>query len=49
MIDLGFRKDNVLAVNGAGLLTIEGQDSFAQRLRSNPDILDVAMIRRASL
>jgi putative ABC transport system permease protein len=43
-IDLGFRKDNILVVNGAGLLTIEGRDSFIQRLRSNPDILDVATI-----
>jgi len=43
-IDLGFRKDNVLVVSGAGLLTIEGRESFVQQLRSNPDILDVAMI-----
>jgi putative ABC transport system permease protein len=43
-IDLGFRKDNVLVVSGAGLLTIEGREGFLQQLRSNPDILDVAMI-----
>jgi putative ABC transport system permease protein len=43
-IDLGFRKDNVLVVSGAGLLTIEGREGFVQQLRSNPDILDVAMI-----
>jgi putative ABC transport system permease protein len=43
-IDLGFRKDNMLVVIGNGLLTVGGQESFTQRLRSNPDILDVAMI-----
>jgi putative ABC transport system permease protein len=43
-IDLGFRKDNVLVVSGAGLLTIEGREGFVQELRSNPDILDLAMI-----
>ena len=48
-IDLGFRKDNVLVITGAGLLTIDGRESFVQRLRSNPGILDVAMIRHASL
>jgi putative ABC transport system permease protein len=43
-IDLGFRKDNVLVVRGAGLLTIEGREGFVQRVRSNPGVLDVAMI-----
>jgi len=43
-IDLGFRKDNVLVVSGAGLLTIEGREGFVQQLRSNADVLDVAMI-----
>ncbi len=43
-IDLGFRKDNVLVVSGNGLLTIEGREGFVQQLRSDPDILDVAMI-----
>jgi putative ABC transport system permease protein len=43
-IDLGFRKDNVLVVDGVGLLSIGGQESFIQRLRSDPDILDVATI-----
>jgi putative ABC transport system permease protein len=43
-IDLGFRKDNILVVRGAGLLTIEGREGFVQQLRSNPDVLDVAMI-----
>jgi putative ABC transport system permease protein len=43
MMDLGFRKDNVLVINGTGLLKLDGQDSFTQRLKSNPDILDVAM------
>jgi putative ABC transport system permease protein len=42
-IDLGFRKDNVLVVSGNGLLTIDGLEGFVQRLRTNPDILDVAM------
>ena len=43
-IDLGFRKDNVLVINGVGRLTIAGRESFIQQLRSNPDILDVATI-----
>jgi putative ABC transport system permease protein len=43
-IELGFHKDNVLVVSGSGLLKLDGQDGFIQRLRSNPDILDVAMI-----
>ena len=43
-IDLGFHKDNMLVVSGSGLLTIAGQEGFIQRLRANPDILDVAMI-----
>jgi putative ABC transport system permease protein len=41
-IDLGFRKDNVLVIGG-GSLTVSGQESFIQRLRSSPDILDIAM------
>jgi len=41
-LDLGFRKDNILIVNGNALLTIGGQESFVQRLRSDPGILDVA-------
>jgi putative ABC transport system permease protein len=41
-IDLGFHKDNVLVVGG-GLLKLDGQASFIQRLKSDPDILDVAM------
>ena len=43
-IDLGFRRDNVLVVIGNALLTMDGEQSFVQRLRANPDILDVAMI-----
>jgi putative ABC transport system permease protein len=43
-IDLGFHKDNMLVVDGGGLLSTDGQTSFIQRLRANPDILDVAMI-----
>ena len=42
-IDLGFRKDNVLVVSGGGLLKLDGQASFIQRLKSDPDIVDVAM------
>ncbi|HMH64936.1 MAG TPA: ABC transporter permease [Rhizomicrobium sp.] len=42
-IDLGFHKDNVLVIDGVGLLKLDGQESFTQRLKSNPDILDVAM------
>jgi len=43
-IDLGFRRDNVLVVIGNALLTMDGEESFVQRLRANPDILDVATI-----
>jgi putative ABC transport system permease protein len=43
-IDLGFRKDNTVVIVGNDLLTVGGQDSFVQRLKSNPGILDVAMI-----
>jgi putative ABC transport system permease protein len=42
-IDMGFRKDNLLVVSGGGLLSLGGQESFVQRLRSNPGILDVAV------
>jgi putative ABC transport system permease protein len=41
-VDLGFRTDNILVVQGGGGLTVGGQESFIQRLRSNPGILDVA-------
>ncbi len=43
-MDLGFRKDNTLVVIGNALLTMGGQESFVQRLRANPNILDIAMI-----
>ncbi len=43
-MDMGFHKDNVLVVIGNALLTMDGQQSFVQRLRANPDIIDVAMI-----
>jgi putative ABC transport system permease protein len=43
-IDLGFRKENLLVVSGAGLLTIEGREGFVQQLRSHPGVLDIAMI-----
>jgi putative ABC transport system permease protein len=42
-IDMGFRKDNLLVVSGDGLLTLGGRESFVQRLRSHPGILDVAV------
>ena len=42
-IDLGFRKDNLLVVPADGLVTVGGRESFVQRLRSNPGILDVAV------
>jgi putative ABC transport system permease protein len=49
-IDLGFRRDNVLAVsggmltvNGGGRTTAEGRNGFVQTLRANPGILDIAM------
>ena len=42
-IDLGFRKDNLLVVSGDGLLTVGGRESFIQRLRTNPGILDAAV------
>ena len=44
-IDLGFRKDNMLVVIGNGLLTLGGQESFIQQLRSRSRYTsDVAMI-----
>ena len=42
-IDLGIRKDNLLVVPGGGLVTLGGRESFVQRLRSHPGILDVAV------
>jgi putative ABC transport system permease protein len=42
-LDLGFRKDNLLVVAGNGLLTLGGQESFTQRLRSQPGVLELAM------
>ncbi|HEX4271153.1 MAG TPA: ABC transporter permease [Rhizomicrobium sp.] len=42
-IDLGIAKDNLLVVNGNGLLPLDGSASFVQRLKSDPGILDVAM------
>jgi putative ABC transport system permease protein len=42
-IDMGFRKDNLLVISGDGLLTLGGRESFVQRLRGNPGILDVAV------
>jgi putative ABC transport system permease protein len=42
-IDLGFRKDNLLVIAGNGLVRLGGRESFVQRLRTNPGILDVAV------
>jgi putative ABC transport system permease protein len=42
-IDMGFRTDNLVVVPGGGLVTVGGRESFVQRLRSNPGILDVAV------
>src|SRR6185503_9775559 len=40
---MGFRKDNLLVVAGNGLVRLGGRESFVQRLRTNPGILDVAV------
>lgn len=42
-VDMGFRADNLVVVPGNGLVTLGGRESFVQRLRSNPGILDVAV------
>lgn len=42
-LDLGFRKDNLLIISGNGLLTLGGRESFVQKLRASPGILDVAV------
>ena len=42
-IDMGFRKDNLLVVAGNGLVRLGGRESFVQKLRTNPGILDVAV------
>jgi putative ABC transport system permease protein len=42
-MDMGFRKDNLLVVVGNGLVRIGGRESFVQRLRTNPGIVDVAV------
>ncbi len=42
--DLGFRRDNIVVVVGNGSLAMAGQESFIQKLRTDPAILDVAMI-----
>ena len=48
-LNLGIRKDNLLVVSGNGLLTLDGRESFIQRLKSNPGILDVAMTEAVPL
>jgi putative ABC transport system permease protein len=42
-LDMGFRKDNLVVVAGNGLVRLGGRESFVQRLRTNPGILDVAV------
>jgi putative ABC transport system permease protein len=39
---LGFRRDNVLVVNTFRSMTASARDSFVERLRAHPGILDVA-------
>lgn len=46
-IDLGFHRDNILIVGHAGRVSIQGRESFVQALRSNPDILDIALSNTA--
>jgi putative ABC transport system permease protein len=42
-IELGFQRDNILIVGGAGRVFLDGHVSFVQALRANPGILDVAL------
>jgi putative ABC transport system permease protein len=42
-IDLGFRRDNIVVIGGAGRVFADGRQSFVQALRANPGILDVAL------
>jgi putative ABC transport system permease protein len=42
-IDLGFQRDNILIVGGAGRVFLDGHVSFVQALRANPGVLDVAL------
>ena len=43
-IDLGFQRDNVLVIGGAGRVFADGRQSFVpQALRANPGVLDVAL------
>jgi putative ABC transport system permease protein len=42
-IDLGFHRDNILIVGHAGRVFTDGRESFVQALRTNPDILDIAL------
>jgi putative ABC transport system permease protein len=42
-LDLGIRKDNLLVVFGSGLVTLEGRNSFVQRVKTHPGIQDVAV------
>jgi putative ABC transport system permease protein len=46
-IDLGFQRDNILIVGTAGRVFAEGRESFVQALRTNPEILDIALSNMA--
>jgi len=46
-IDLGFQRDNILIVGGAGRVFADGRQSFVQALRANPGILDLALSNMA--
>jgi putative ABC transport system permease protein len=42
-INLGFQRDNILVIGGAGRVFADGRQSFVQALRANPGILDLAL------
>lgn len=46
-IDLGFQRDNILIIGGAGRVFADGKSSFVQALRNDPGILDLALADRA--
>jgi putative ABC transport system permease protein len=46
-VELGFQRDNILVVGGAGRVFADGRQSFVQALRANPGILDVALSNMA--
>jgi putative ABC transport system permease protein len=46
-IDLGFQRDNIVVVGGAGRIFTDGRQSFVQSLRANPGILNVTLSNMA--